>query len=78
MSRAQTYLKTVLTEEQYEEYRRQCNLDSRDSVARGKLRHIRQWEGKGQYDERVASAKAWLRKNGYIDEAGEWTNKTFP
>lgn len=70
MSRAQDYLKMVLTPEQYADYRRHANLDSRDSEARKKARFIKRWQGKGRFAQSVATAKTWLRERGY-SETGE-------
>lgn len=72
MSRAQAYLKQILTPEQYEAWREQAALDSRDSTARKKYRYIRTPGMDKRQAKSVETARAWLLRFGYINQAGEW------
>lgn len=78
MSRADTYLRSILTAAQWEELRRQRNHDNQDSVARQKYRfyhktHMRaELAGSGWVVKKRAANLAWLVTKGYCDPAGNW------
>lgn len=72
MSRAQAYLKQILTPEQYEAWREQAALDSRDSTARKKYRYIRTPRTYGYQQQTIDAARAWLLRYGYIDHSDRW------
>lgn len=74
-NRAGTYLRSILSDEQYAEYKRQQQLDSRDSTARQKWRSAKRHKA-GEYDKTHATNLAWLRKFGYVDSDGQWTGLT--
>lgn len=74
MSRADTYLRSILTAPQWEELRRQRNKDSQDSTARQKYRFWRSTAHRQDtwIDKSRATALAWLVTKGYCDPAGNW------
>lgn len=76
MSHARNYLRSILTPDQWQEYQRQAAQDSQDSTARRKWQYVRWYGDKDRLAPSVATARAWLLRNGYVDESGEWTGKT--
>lgn len=78
MSRANDYLRSVLTAAEYLEYRRHAALDSRDSEARKRYRRIAHAQRQGAsplMNQRIALNHAWLLRYGYIDDAGAWISE---
>lgn len=75
MSRANDYLATVLTPEQYAEYKHHAALDSRDSTARQKWRSLQRQSMPVMYSSRATNL-AWLKRFGYVDSDGRWTGLT--
>ena len=76
MSHAQEYLRSVLAPDQWQEYKRLAAQDSRDSTARQKWQYVQRYGSEDRLAPSVSTARAWLLRNGYIDESGKWTGKT--
>lgn len=83
MSHARNYLRSILTPAQWQEYRRLAAQDSQDSTARRRWQYVQRYGGEARLASSaatlassVATARAWLLRNGYVDESGEWTGKT--
>ncbi len=84
MSHADTYLRTVLSDAQYDAYKAARRQDQQDSTARGHWRRLRQLirEQRRHPDalrtRRIQTARTWLRTRSYIDDNDQWINKRMP
>lgn len=85
MSHTDDYVKSILSDAQYEEYKAARRQDTQDSTARQKWRTLarltretQQYRATSRDLDRIATLETWLCERGYVNDRGEWTNKTHP
>lgn len=77
MNHQSTYLHSILTAEQYADYKRACQQDQRDSEARKRWRVIANaaHANSDRYQQYAAASLCWLQKHEYADMHEKSTGK---